>query len=155
MRKSQINPWNWQDALGFAQCWRVEGANSLLVLSGQAPISPEGRVVQGGFQAQARQVFQNLRTVLEQAGGSLDDVVKLTVYLTDMNRLREYSSIRAEYMPGAPPASTAVGVGRARGRGVRGVRVIPRCAVGDAVMRSGRWASPPPGPVRSRVRRGR
>ena len=110
MRKLQINPWNWQDALGFAQCWRVEGANSLLVLSGQAPISPEGRVVQGGFEAQARQVFQNLRAVLEQAGGSLDDVVKLTVYLTDMNRLREYSSIRAEYMPGAPPASTAVGV---------------------------------------------
>ena len=110
MKKLQINPWTWQDALGFAQCWRVEGAHALLVLSGQAPISPEGHVVEGGFEAQARQVFRNLRTVLEQAGGSLDDVVKLTVYLTDMSRLREYSSIRAEYMRGAPPASTAVGV---------------------------------------------
>jgi 2-iminobutanoate/2-iminopropanoate deaminase len=59
-------------------------------------------VVQGGFEAQARQVFRDLRTVLEQAGGSLEDVVKLTVYLTDMSQLHEYGRIRAEYMPGAP-----------------------------------------------------
>jgi 2-iminobutanoate/2-iminopropanoate deaminase len=110
MRKTQINPWKWQDALGFSQCWRIDAPGSLLVLSGQVPFSPEGRVVAGGFDAQARQVFENLRAVLERAGGRLDDVVKLTVYLTDMSRLREYGRIRAEYMPGAPPASTAIGV---------------------------------------------
>jgi 2-iminobutanoate/2-iminopropanoate deaminase len=90
MRKTQINPWKWQDALGFSQCWRIDAPGSLLVLSGQVPFSPEGRVVAGGFDPQARQVFENLRAVLERAGGRLDDVVKLTVYLTDMSRLREY-----------------------------------------------------------------
>jgi 2-iminobutanoate/2-iminopropanoate deaminase len=80
-------------------------------LSGQGAISADGEVVgEGDFEAQVRQTFDNLRTVLEQAGGSLTDIVKLTVYLTDVANVREYGRIKAEFIPGPQPASTAVGV---------------------------------------------
>jgi reactive intermediate/imine deaminase len=110
MNRTQINPWTWQDALGFSQCWRVDAPASLLFLAGQAPLTPEGRLVDGGFEEQVRQVLENMRVVLEQAGAGFDAVVKLTVYLTDMTRLRDFGRIRAEYMNTPHPASTAVGV---------------------------------------------
>lgn len=55
-------------------------------------------------------VFENLRTVLEDAGTGLDAVVKLTVYLTEMSLLRDYTRIKGEFFPGEQPASTALGV---------------------------------------------
>jgi len=109
--KHQINPWTWQDAAGFSQAWRVEGARSIVFVSGQAPVSADGQSVgEGDFEAQVRQVFENLRTVLEAAGTALDAVVKLTVFLTDMSRLRDYTRIKGEFFAGDQPASTAVGV---------------------------------------------
>jgi 2-iminobutanoate/2-iminopropanoate deaminase len=111
MKKLQINPWQWQDRAGFSQAWRVDGASSLVFVSGQAPISGEGQLVgEGDFEAQTRLVFENLRTVLEQAGAGLESVVKLTVFLTDMSRLPEYTRIKGTFFPGEQPASTAVGI---------------------------------------------
>src|SRR5579875_2201383 len=111
MDKRQINPWRWQDQLGFSQAWRVDGAQSIVFLAGQAPISSEGRLVgEDDFEAQARQVFENLGTVLEQSGASFESIVKLTVYLTDTSKLRDYARVKAEYVHGAQPASTAIGV---------------------------------------------
>ena len=55
-------------------------------------------------------MFENLRTVLEGAGMGLDAIVKLTVYLTEMGRLRDYTRIKGEFFTGEQPASTAVGV---------------------------------------------
>jgi reactive intermediate/imine deaminase len=109
--KQQVNPWTWQDAAGFSQAWRVDGAASIVFVSGQAPVSPEGGIVGADdFETQVRQVFGNLQTVLEEAGMGLDAVVKLTVFLTDMSRLREYTRIKGDFFPGEQPASTAVGV---------------------------------------------
>jgi 2-iminobutanoate/2-iminopropanoate deaminase len=109
--RQQINPWTWQDAAGFSQAWRVDGASSIVFVSGQAPISAGGQPVgEDDFEAQVRQVFENMRTVLEEAGAGLDAIVKLTVYLTDMSRLRDYTRIKAEFFTGTQPASTAVGV---------------------------------------------
>jgi 2-iminobutanoate/2-iminopropanoate deaminase len=54
--------------------------------------------------------LENLRTVVEEAGATLDSIVKLTVFLTDMNRLRDYTRIKAEFFSGEQPASTALGV---------------------------------------------
>jgi reactive intermediate/imine deaminase len=109
--RQQVNPWTWQDAAGFSQAWRVDGASSIVFASGQAAISGDGQLVgEDDFEAQVRQVFENLRTVLEAAGAGLDAVVKLTVYLTDMSRLREYTRIKGEFFAGQQPASTAVGV---------------------------------------------
>ncbi len=71
----------------------------------------DGQLVgEGDFEAQTRQVFENLRTVLEQAGAALDAIVKLTVFLTDMSKLRDYTRIKGEFMSGDQPASSAVGV---------------------------------------------
>jgi enamine deaminase RidA (YjgF/YER057c/UK114 family) len=55
-------------------------------------------------------VFENLRTVLDQAGASLEDIVKFTVFLTDIGKVREYGRIKADYISGPQPASTAIGV---------------------------------------------
>ncbi len=111
MDKQQINPWSWQDRAGFSQAWRVDSAESVIFLAGQAPISADGQLVGAGdFEAQARQTFENIRTVLEQAGATFDDVVKVTVYLTDMSDLGVLARVRDQYLPGAKPASTAVQV---------------------------------------------
>jgi enamine deaminase RidA (YjgF/YER057c/UK114 family) len=80
MERQQVNPWAWQDAAGFSQAWRVDGARAIVFVSGQAPISAEGQLVgEDDFDAQVRQVFTNLRTVVQQAGAGLEAVVKLTV----------------------------------------------------------------------------
>ena len=112
MEKRQINPWSWQDRFGFSQAWRVDGAEAVVFVAGQGSVSADGEVVgEGDFEAQVRQTLANLEAVLEQAGASLDSIVKLTVYLTDMGNLREYGRVKAELMPGTPPASTAIQVG--------------------------------------------
>ena len=82
-----------------------------MFLAGQAPISAEGELVgEGDFEAQTRQVFENLRTVLERSGATFESIVKLVVCVTDTTKLREYARVKAEYIPGPQPASTAIGV---------------------------------------------
>ena len=111
MEKRQVNPWTWQDRAGFSQGWRVDGAETVIFVAGQGAVSADGELVgEDDFEAQVRTTFENLRTVLEEAGASFEHVVKLGVFLTDIGRLRDYGRIRAELMPGPPPASTAVQV---------------------------------------------
>jgi reactive intermediate/imine deaminase len=111
MDRQQVNPWTWQDQFGFSQAWRVDGAQSVVFVSGQAPISPDGDLVgDGDFEAQTRQVFENLQTVLADAGASFDAIVKITVFLTDIGKLRDFGRIKAEFIDGKQPASTALEV---------------------------------------------
>ena len=111
MNKRQVNPWQWQDRVGFSQAWRVDGPGSIVFLAGQAPITSGGELVAAGdFVAQTHQVFENLRTVLDQSGAGFESIVKLVVYVTDTARLPDYTRIKGEYIPGAQPASTAIGV---------------------------------------------
>jgi 2-iminobutanoate/2-iminopropanoate deaminase len=111
MRTEAINPWEWQNRAGFSQAWRVDGASSIVFISGQAPISPEGQLVgEVDFDAQVRQVLENLVKVVEQAGVTLENIVKLTVFLTDVTKLPVYTRIKSEFFRGEQPASTAVGV---------------------------------------------
>ena len=111
MSKSPINPWTWQDRRGFTQAWRVEAPAAILFVSGQVPLDDDGNLVApDDFDGQARRTFENLGRVLDEAGGTFGDIVKVTVYLTDMARLPDYGRIKAEYIRGRPPASTAVGV---------------------------------------------
>ena len=60
---------------------------NLLFISGQAGAADDGRIVEGGFRAQGEQAFANLRRALEAGGSSLKDVVKVTIFVTDMNKL--------------------------------------------------------------------
>lgn len=80
-------------------------------LSGQIPLDPgSGEIVGEDFEAQARCVFQNLQAVAEAAGGSLDHVAKLTVYLTDLGRFAEVNEIMVGYFREPYPARAAIGV---------------------------------------------
>jgi 2-iminobutanoate/2-iminopropanoate deaminase len=82
-----------------------------LHLSGQAPFHPEtGQVVEGGIEAQARQVFTNLESVLDAAGSSFADVLKVNVYLTDLADFQVVNAIYAEAFTEPFPARTTIGV---------------------------------------------
>lgn len=86
-------------------------AGDLVFLSGQIPLHPATmEVVDGDFEARARQVFDNLRAVAQAAGGCLDQVVKLTIYLTDLGNFATVNSVMEEYFQQPYPARAAVGV---------------------------------------------
>ena len=83
----------------------------LIFLSGQIPLDPESMaVVEGDFEARARRVFDNLAAVAEAAGGSLNDIVKLTVFLTDLDDFATVNSVMEDYFDEPYPARAAVGV---------------------------------------------
>ena len=111
MRKQQVNPWSWQDQRGYSQAWKVDGAQSTVFIAGQVSFSADGALVgEGDFDAQCRQVFENLQAVLTQAGATFADVVKLTVFFTDITNLPHYRRIKEEFVSGDQPASTAIEV---------------------------------------------
>ncbi len=86
-------------------------SGNFVFLSGQIPLDPATmEVVDGDFEARARQVFENLRAVAETAGGSLDDAVKLTIFLTDLDNFATVNSVMADYFEEPYPARAAVGV---------------------------------------------
>ncbi len=103
----EINPdWPWARDFRFNQGIRV---GDTVYVSGQVAFDPEGDIVGGAdMEAQARQVFANIRTILEMAGATMNDVVKITAFLTDLGRYAGYSAARAEAFPDRVPASTAV-----------------------------------------------
>lgn len=83
----------------------------LVFLSGQVPEDAQGNLVgKGNMEAQARQVMENVKAMVEEAGGTLDNVVKLTAYLTDMTQREAVSKVRDEYFKRDFPASTFVEV---------------------------------------------
>ena len=84
---------------------------NLLFVSGQLPIDPSsGELVAGSIEEKTRQVLSNLRAIAEAAGASLEDVVKTTVFLKDMNDFAAMNGVFAEYFPNTPPARAAVQV---------------------------------------------
>lgn len=83
----------------------------LVFLSGQIPLDPATmEVVDGGIEAQVRRVFDNLDAVCKAAGGSLADLVKLNVFLTDMNDFPVVNEVMSAYFQEPYPARAAVGV---------------------------------------------
>ena len=80
-------------------------------LSGQIPLDPNsGLLVEGDIDAQARRAFDNLRAVCEAAGGSLDDVVRLGLYLTDLGQFAAVNAVMADYFDAPYPARSTIGV---------------------------------------------
>ncbi|HET9522337.1 MAG TPA: RidA family protein [Candidatus Limnocylindrales bacterium] len=90
----------------------VAFSGQLVVVSGQVPLDAEGRLVGADDPgAQIRQVFENLRAALAIAGSRMDQIVKLTVFLTDLADLDVFRRVRNEYISAeAPPASSLVQV---------------------------------------------
>jgi len=86
-------------------------AGDTVYLSGQIPLDPaSGELIDGDFGARTRRVFDNLAAVCEAAGGGLDDICKLNVFLTDLGRFAEVNAIMAEYFSEPYPARAAVQV---------------------------------------------
>lgn len=83
----------------------------LLFISGQIPLDPASMtVVDGDFEARARRVFDNLKAVAEAGGGRLEDAVKITVFLTDLDNFAAVNAVMQDYFTQPYPARAAVGV---------------------------------------------
>lgn len=80
--------------------------------SGQIPLKADGELAEGGVAEQTHQVFANLQAVLEEAGSSLQHVIKTTVFIQDMNDFAELNSIYASYFGDHKPARSTVEVAR-------------------------------------------
>lgn len=86
-------------------------AGDTVYLSGQIPLDPETmELVPGGFEEQVRRVFANLRAVCEASGGSIQDLVKLNIYLTDMGNFATVNEIMTTVFGEPYPARAALGV---------------------------------------------
>ncbi|MGD9762393.1 MAG: RidA family protein [Candidatus Binatia bacterium] len=96
----------------YSNCVQVT-AGPLLFISGQVAIDAAGKTVGGNdMVAQGRQVFANLRAILQANGADLADVIKLTVFVTDMRAFGELTALRSELWPSSGPASTLVEVSK-------------------------------------------
>ena len=109
MSKQPIHSDDAPAAIGtYSQAIKTAG---LVFLSGQIPLDPATMEVVGGdFEARARRVFDNLAAVAAAAGGTLDDIVKVTVFLTDLNNFATVNSVMEDYFTQPFPARAAVGV---------------------------------------------
>jgi len=109
MSKETIHTDKAPQAIGtYSQAVRHQG---MVFVSGQIPLDPESmELVSGGIEAQIRRVFDNLSAVCSAAGGSLDDIVKLTIFLTDMDCFPQVNTIMGQYFTAPFPARAAVGV---------------------------------------------
>ncbi|WML29486.1 2-iminobutanoate/2-iminopropanoate deaminase [Neobacillus sp. OS1-32] len=86
--------------------------NNMFYSSGQIPLTPEGTLISGGIKEQTHQVFRNLKAVLEAAGGSLETVVKATVFIKNMDEFAAVNEVYGEYFSVHKPARSCVEVAR-------------------------------------------
>ena len=97
------------NAIGpYSQAVRV---GDTVYLSGQIPLDPQTmELVKGDIGARARRVFDNLTAVMQEAGGSLSDIVKLTIYLVDLEQFGQVNEVMAEYFDAPFPSRATVAV---------------------------------------------
>lgn len=103
-------------------------AGGWVYTAGQIGLDPaSGELVSGGIQAQTRRVLENLKAVLAAAGCAMQDVVKATIYLTDLGDYQAVNALWAEYFSVVPPARSAVQVAALPRGGLIEVDVVARC----------------------------
>ena len=125
MAKQIIHTTDAPQAIGtYSQAVRVGGGDTVY-LSGQIGLDPVSMQMANEIEAQIQQVFSNLKAVAKASGGSLDDIVKLNIFLTDLDNFALVNEIMASYFSQPFPARAAVGV-----------KALPRGALVemDAVM---------------------
>ena len=94
----------------YSQAVAVSGSKTVY-LSGQIGLEPgSGELVSENFDAQVRQAFANMEAVIKEAGGTLNNIVKLTLFLTDLSRFTAAHAIMAELIPQPFPARSTIGV---------------------------------------------
>ena len=109
MSKEPIHTDNAPSAIGtYSQAIR---SGNQVYISGQIPLDPNSmKMVEGNFASRAHRVFQNLKAVSEEADATLDHIVKITIYLTNLNNFATVNSVMAEYFNKPYPARAAIGV---------------------------------------------
>jgi enamine deaminase RidA (YjgF/YER057c/UK114 family) len=115
LERTAVDPWPWSLGLGYHQGELVSGHTRTLYCAGQAAMSADGTPEHpGDLAAQLALSLGNLRAVLDGGGMSLADLVRLTVYTTDVDRLLEHYGVLAAALgaAGVAPATTVLGVSR-------------------------------------------
>ena len=108
MSKTVITSPNAPAAIGtYSQAIK---AGNTVYLSGQIPLDPKTMELVQGFEEQTVQVFENLKAVIEAAGGSFQDVVKLNIFLTDLSHFAKVNEVMGRYFQQPYPARAAIGV---------------------------------------------
>jgi enamine deaminase RidA (YjgF/YER057c/UK114 family) len=115
MERTAVNPWSWSVKLGFDQAQLVEGSRRQLICSGQDAVDADGNPQHpGDMAAQLGLALDNLEAVLADAGMTLADVVRLSIYTTDVDTLLQHISALTERFGGTGGrfATTLLGVAR-------------------------------------------
>jgi len=91
----------------------VVAFDRLVFISGQGPLDPETKqLVSGTVQEETRQTLENIKNILEDVGSSMENVLKVTAYLGDMDNFLTFNEVYAEFFPSDPPARTCIQAGR-------------------------------------------
>ena len=111
MKKRIISTEKAPAAVGtYSQAVAITGGVTIY-LSGQIPLVPKTmEVIEGGIENEIHQIFKNLSAVCKEAGGGLDDIVKLNIFLTDLNNFALLNEIMATYFKQPYPARAAIGI---------------------------------------------
>jgi enamine deaminase RidA (YjgF/YER057c/UK114 family) len=116
MERCAVNPWKWQDAMGFVQAMEVGPAKRTLLCSGQTSVDANGAPLHAGdMAAQLKQAVANLETVLQAGGFDLTDVVRLNYYTTDVDAFMQGAAgggLMRLAEVNCRPSSTLLGVAR-------------------------------------------
>ncbi|GHT90168.1 reactive intermediate/imine deaminase [Betaproteobacteria bacterium] len=111
MKKTIIATEKAPAAIGtYSQAVKVSDANMTVYISGQIGLNPANQTLVAGIDAQIAQVFDNLKAIAEASGGTLADVVKLNVYLTDLAHFAKVNETMSRYFNAPYPARAAVGI---------------------------------------------
>jgi 2-iminobutanoate/2-iminopropanoate deaminase len=94
----------------YSKATKIINPKTFIFVSGQAPRTKDGDVLKGDIKVQTKQVFENVKYILEAAGATLGDIVKMTAFLTDMNNYSGYNEIRRQYFEDNFPASSTIAV---------------------------------------------
>ena len=114
MQHEEINPWEWSKAFGFSQAVKLTGAQELLICSGQTAMGPDGSLpASADMGDQVRVALDNVVAVLAAVGMTPADIVKTTIYTTDVDSVIAVIGPEAQRVLGSSlPANTLVGVTR-------------------------------------------
>lgn len=102
------------ERFGYSQCVKV---GPFVYIAGQCGLGTDHEVVSDDFAEQARAALDRVRAAVEAAGGTIDDIVTMTVFITDTSLGRVFTSLRREYFSGGYPASALIGVEKLMPRG--------------------------------------
>lgn len=113
MKKKSLNPWIWQDRIGFVQANEVSDVEKTIYCAGQVSVDEDGELVhEGNMEGQLRHCFKSLETVLAMADATLANVVRITLYITDLEEFGKVRPVFKEILETGDcrPATSLIGV---------------------------------------------